>query len=173
MSRKTRILAVLLAVALPLAALAQGTQVSFGGLKQDPTLPVQVTADQLKVSQSDGTAVFSGNVVVGQGQMRLGAAEVRVEYAKGDAGAKGKVSRMVASGGVTFSSGGEAAQSKEAVYDVDKGRIVMTGDVILTQAQNAMSGQRLDIDLTTGTGQMEGRVQTVFHPAGQGQATQP
>lgn len=162
-------LAVLLIAALPFAAGAQGTQVAFSGLKQDPTLPVQVSADQLKVNQSDGTAVFSGHVIVGQGQIRLAADEVRVEYDKTAAGAKGHVSRMVATGNVTFTSGNEAAESKQAVYTVDDGRVVMTGDVILTQGQNAMSGQTLDIDLKAGTGQMEGRVQTVFHPA----TTQP
>lgn len=163
------ILAALLVAALPFAAGAQGTQVAFSGLKQDPTLPVEVAADQLKVSQTDGSAVFSGHVIVGQGQIRLAADQVRVEYDKGTAGAKGRISRMVATGNVIFTSQGEAAQGREAVYSIDDGNVVMTGDVILTQGQNAMSGQRLDIDLKSGTGQMEGRVQTVFHPA----ATQP
>ena len=161
--------AALLIAALPVAAGAQGTQVAFGGLKQDPTLPVEVTADQLKVNQNDGTAVFSGHVIVGQGQIRLAADEVRVDYDKGTAGAKGQIARMVATGNVIFTSQGEAAQGKQAVYTIDDGKVVMTGDVILTQGQNAMSGQQLDIDLKSGTGQMEGRVQTVFHPA----ATQP
>lgn len=159
------ILAALLVAALPFVAGAQGTQVAFSGLKQDPTLPVEVSADQLKVSQTNGSAVFSGHVIVGQGQIRLAADEVQVDYDKGAAGAKGRISRMVATGNVVFSSQGEAAQAKQAVYTIDEGKVVMTGDVILTQGQNAMSGQQLDIDLKNGTGQMEGRVQTVFHPA--------
>ncbi|MBI1217268.1 MAG: lipopolysaccharide transport periplasmic protein LptA [Rhodobacteraceae bacterium] len=159
------ILATLLIAALPFVAAAQGTQVAFSGLKQDPTLPVQVTADQLKVNQTDGSAVFSGHVIVGQGQIRLAADEVRVEYDKGTTEAKGRISRMVATGDVTFTSGGEAAEAKQAIYTIDDGRVVMTGDVLLTQGQSAMSGQTLDIDLKSGTGQMEGRVQTVFHPA--------
>ena len=31
---------------------------------------------------------------------------------------------------------------------------------------SAMSGTRLDVDLTTGTGQMQGRVRTILQPGG-------
>jgi lipopolysaccharide export system protein LptA len=42
----------------------------------------------------------------------------------------------------------------------------MTGDVVLTQGQSALSSERLVIDLATGTGRLDGRVRTVFRPAG-------
>ena len=38
----------------------------------------------------------------------------------------------------------------------------MTGDVILTQGQNALSSDSLTIDLNSGTGSLSGRVRTVF-----------
>lgn len=155
----------LLALAVPAIVSAQaGTQVQFGGLKQDPSLPVQVTADKLTVNQNDNTAVFAGHVIVVQGQIRMAAPTVRVEYAKGQE-SSGHISRLLATGGVTLTTDTEAAQGEKADYAVDSGKIVMTGNVLLTQAQNAMSGQKLDIDLTTGVGIMEGRVQTVFRPA--------
>ena len=47
------------------------------------------------------------------------------------------------------------------------GTIEMEGDVLLTQGQNALSSQKLHIDLNTGTGQLEGRVQTIFVPGSQ------
>ncbi len=153
---------------LPLAGLAQvtGAQVAFGSLKGDPTLPVEVTADQLTVNQASGTAVFVGNVLVDQGTMRLTAAEVQVDYA-----ADGKkIARLHATGGVTLANGGEAAEAQEAVYTIDTGTVVMTGDVLLTQGTSALSGKQLTVDLATGTGVMEGRVQTVFIP---GSATTP
>ena len=45
----------------------------------------------------------------------------------------------------------------------------MTGDVILTQGPNALSGERLIVDLTSGTGRMEGRVRTIFQTGNTGQ----
>lgn len=165
MTRSTPALAaaVLLAMA-PGIAPAQGAQVTFSGLKQDTSLPVEVTADQLKVNQSDGTATFTGNVIVGQGRMRLAAPTVRVEYDKGTQPAGRRISRLFASGGVTFTTGTETARAERAVYTVKTGLVDLTGQVILTQGQNAMSGNRLVIDLTRGTGDMQGRVQTIFNP---------
>ncbi|MEA5159396.1 LptA/OstA family protein [Cereibacter johrii] len=158
---RTILMAAAAALWLPMAAHAQGAEVAFGGgLKQDTTLPVEIGSDQLQVNQSDGTAVFSGNVRVAQGPMRLGAQSVRVEYAPGG----GAIRSLHASGGVTLANGSEAAEAKEAVYTIESGEVVMTGDVLLTQGPNTLAGQKLVIDLTAGTGRMEGRVQTVFQP---------
>ena len=144
---------------------AQGAQVPFGGLKHDTALPVEVTADQLEVDQADGTAVFSGNVVVGQGEMRLAADRVRVEYAGAD-DATGEIRRLHASGNVVLTNGAEAAEARDAVYTIASGDVVMTGDVILTQGRNALSGERFVVDLQSGTGVMEGRVRTILQPEG-------
>ncbi len=142
-------------------AMAQGTSIEFGGLRQDTSLPVEVASDELQVSQTDGTAIFSGNVLVTQGEMRLSAARLHVVYGDGT-GSSGTIEELRASGGVTLVSGTEAAEAEEAVYDIGAGRVVMTGDVILTQGPNALSSNALTIDLTTGTGTMQGRVQTIF-----------
>ena len=143
-----------------LPAFAQGTSLAFGGLKHDASLPVEVAADSLKVDQSDGSAVFSGNVLVSQGEMKLAASSVRVEYV--DGGDTGQIEKMLASGGVTFTNGLEAAEAQEATYTLTSSAVVMTGDVILTQGSNAITGERLVIDLENGTGNMEGRVRTIF-----------
>ena len=152
---------------LPALALAQGAQVPFGGLKHDATLPVEITSDRLDLDQAAGTAVFSGTVKVGQGELRMAADRVEVFYAGGPEGGSGQVNRMVATGKVTLANGSEAAEADNATYEVAAGTIVMEGDVLLTQGQNALSSQRLNIDLNTGTGRLEGRVQTIFVPQGQ------
>ncbi|MFZ1340709.1 MAG: LptA/OstA family protein [Paracoccaceae bacterium] len=148
----------------PLAApvAAQEAKIAFGGLSQDTSLPVEVQADTLSVNNADGTAVFDGNVLVGQGEMRLAAARVTVEY-----GTDGKsIARLHATGGVTIANLADAAEAREAVYTIDSGQIVLTGDVLLTQGQSALSGQKLTINLKDGTGVMEGRVSTTFIPGG-------
>ena len=77
---KSLALAALLALCGPVAA--QEAKIAFGGLAQDTSLPVEVQADMLSVNNADGTAIFEGNVLVGQGEMRLAAAKVAVEYDK-------------------------------------------------------------------------------------------
>lgn len=141
---------------------AQGAQVPFGGLEHDASLPVEITADGLELDQASGMAVFSGNVAVGQGTLRLAADRIEVFYA--GEGGTGQVERMLASGNVTLSNGAEAAEAKQATYLVADGVIEMEGDVLLTQGQNALSSQRLRIDLAAGTGSLDGRVQTIFVP---------
>ena len=157
---KSLALAALLALCGPVAA--QEAKIAFGGLAQDTSLPVEVQADTLSVNNADGTAVFEGNVLVGQGEMRLAAAKVAVEYDK-----DGKsIARLHATGGVTIANLADAAEAQEALYTIDSGVIVLTGDVLLTQGTSALSGQKLTIQLKDGTGVMEGRVSTVFVPGG-------
>ncbi len=150
-------------LALTAPALGQGAQVAFGGIKGDPTLPVEVTSDSFAVNQTDGAATFTGNVVIAQGDMRLSATEVRVEYARDN---RTKIERLLATGGVTLVSGTDAAEAGEADYSISSGLVVMRGNVLLTQGVNAISGQVLTVDLATGTGRMEGRVKTVLQPGG-------
>jgi lipopolysaccharide export system protein LptA len=149
-------------VAFASAAPAQQAKVAFGELNQDTTLPVEVSADQLAVNNADGTAVFSGNVLVVQGEMKLAAAEVLVKYAPDQK----SIDQLVASGGVTITNLGDAAEAEEAVYTIDSGVIVLTGNVLLAQGPSAMAGQKLTINLKDGTGIMEGRVTTTFVPGG-------
>ncbi|MFT4961082.1 MAG: lipopolysaccharide export system protein LptA [Paracoccaceae bacterium] len=140
---------------------AQGAKVAFGTIAADPTLPVEVTADGLDVNQSDGTAVFTGDVLIGQGEMRLSAQRVLVIYNQEEGGIK----RLVASGGVTLVSGPDAAEADKADYTIKSGVIVMTGNVLLTQGQNAMTSQQMTINLITGTANMAGRVKTILKTA--------
>lgn len=143
-------------------ASAQTTNVAFGTVKADPTLPVEVTADTLDVNQADGSAEFRGNVKIGQGEMRLSAERVLVIYG---AGGKG-IQRMEAVGNVVLVNGPDAAQADRADYSIDTGVIVMTGDVLLTQGDNALTSDRMTVNLTTGTAQMAGRVKTILNPDG-------
>jgi lipopolysaccharide export system protein LptA len=146
------------------AALAQGgARVPFGAEEHDTSLPVEITSDALALDQAAGTAVFTGTVKVGQGALRLAADRLEVFYVEDEAG-EGGIERMLASGNVTLTNGSEAAEAAEASYVVATGVVEMDGEVLLTQGPNALSGERLRIDLVAGTGLMEGRVQTIFTP---------
>lgn len=154
--------ACVLGVFLASAAIAQGTQPSFGGIKADPSQPVEVTADNLEVDQTTGQATFSGNVLVTQGEMKLSADKVQVIY---DQDAR-KIARMDATGNVLLVSGPDAAEAQNAEYTVDSGTIVMTGNVLLNQGPSTIAGERMVVDLTTGAAQMSGRVRTLLNTGG-------
>ena len=153
---------IVLALSLsPDFAIAQSTTVAFGGLKADPTQPVQVTADTLAINQTDGTAIFTGHVVATQGGLKLQAETVRVNYSADQKA----VQSLHAEGGVTVAAGTEAASAAVADYLPATGDLTMLGNVLLTQGQSAIAGEKLVMSLVTGIGTMEGRVTTTFVPA--------
>lgn len=159
MLRPALIAALLLGTAVP--ALAQN--VAFGGIKADTSAPVEMSADSLQVNQKDGSAVFTGNVVIAQGEMKLQAGEVVVVYAEGG---QQRIQSLRATGGVVLVSGPDAAEASEAVYNVESGVIDLAGDVVLTQGQNVLTGDKMQVSLADGTAQVQGRVRTVLQPGG-------
>jgi lipopolysaccharide export system protein LptA len=144
-------------------ATAQEATVAFQGLKAGAGQPVEITADELEVIDKDGQARFTGNVVVIQGDLRLSAQELVVDYVRGE---QGKIDQLRATGDVLLSTPSEAAEAAEATYSMTDSQIDMSGDVLLTQGDSVITGQHLVIDLNAGTGRMEGRVKTVLQPGG-------
>ena len=145
------------------AASSQIAGIKLGSSGFDRTQPVEVTADSLSLDQESGSAVFYGNVLVVQDSLRLSAGRVLVEYSDDGGGASG-IARLLASGGVTFVTGGTAVEGREAAYSVEAAELLFSGDVLLTQGPNSISGDKLTIDLEAGSGRMEGRVRTVLNP---------
>lgn len=136
MTKRLRLGAMLIMLATPVAA--QQGRVAFGSLEQDTGQPVEVSADQLTVNNADGTAVFSGNVVVTQGEMQLSAAEVRVRYGADQTA----IEQLVATGGVKVTNLADTAQGDEAVYTIASGQIVLTGNVLLAQGRSPRRRRR-------------------------------
>ena len=147
-----------LCIVFAVPALAQGTKVAFGSIQQDTSAPVEVTADALSIDQDTGVAIFVGNVLVGQGAMRLSAPRVEVIYNDDNTA----IDRMEATGGVTLVSGDDAAEAQRADYSVNSGVIVMTGDVLMTQGISAISGDKMTVNLDDGTARVQGRVKSIL-----------
>jgi lipopolysaccharide export system protein LptA len=152
-----RLIALVALLCLPLMTQAQ-TNIALGGISADPSAPVEVTADSLAVDQDSGQATFEGNVVIGQGDMRIAAGAVRVIYDE----TTGNIARLLASGGVTFVTATEAAEAASADYDLTAGMLTLSGDVLLTQGASALSADSMVVNLADGSARMEGRVRTVF-----------
>lgn len=135
---------------------------AFGAAAADPSLPVEVTSETLKVNQEDGSAEFLGNVVVVQGQMRLSADRVLVIYNEDRSG----IERLEASDNVLLVNPPDAAEGDWAEYTIDSGVVVMTGNVLLSQGPSTISGDRMVANLTDGTATMTGRVKTILKSGG-------
>ena len=134
-------------------------------LATDSQQPIEIQADFAELDDQEGKTIYVGNVVVIQGLMRLASAKLEVSY--DTKGGTNDIEEMVATGGVTFVNGTEAAESERAVYNPDAGTLVMLGDVILTQGATAIAGEKLTVNLDDGTGVMEGQVRTRFQTGGE------
>ena len=142
--------------------LAQGAAISLGVSDHDSDTPVEITSESLELDQGGGAAIFTGNVIVAQGDIRMTCQRMRVEYGDGADGAKNEIKVIRMFGNVTFVSAAEAAESDEAVYTLSTEMLVMSGNVLVTQGPTALSANRLIYDLQSGDGRMEGNVKTVL-----------
>lgn len=155
--------ALVLVLGLPGPAGAQ-TAIGFGGVTHDANQPVEVTADSLAIDQTNGNAVFDGNVIVVQGDLRMAAARIEVIYSP-ETGAR-NVQEVIATGGVLVTRGADAAEGTEARYAIETALLTMTGNVLVTQGETAIAGDRMVVDMATGIGTVDGRVRTVLGTGG-------
>jgi len=147
-----------------LTAGAAGAQQDVSALKgHDSRAPIDLSADRAEAQDRADRAIFSGNVVVRQGELTLRTARLTVAYASHDGI---DINRIDASGGVTVVSPGETAKGDFAVYDLDQGLITMVGNVRLERGGSFLSGGRLTIDLDTGRAVMDGGLRGVNQGGG-------
>ena len=140
----------------PLSVYAQ-TSFSLSGFETNPSAPLEMTSDKLTINQSDGSARFEGNVVVGQGNIRIAAELVIVRYSEA-----GEIDQLSARGGVTVVTNKESAEAETAEYSLKNRTLVMNGNVMLSQGQILMSSDSLQIDLNTGAAIVQGQVRTIL-----------
>jgi lipopolysaccharide export system protein LptA len=136
--------------------------VGFGGVPHDAQQTVEVVSDSLTVDQTTGRAVFIGNVVIVQGDLRIAAERVEVIYPEADG--QQNVQEVIATGGVLVTRGEDTAAGNAARYDIAAALLTMTGDVLVTQGATTIGGEEMVIDMTTGNGTVSGRVRTVLTP---------
>ena len=157
MYRFLPLLGLLTILALP--ATAQ-VDIGFGGVSYNEQQPVEVTADGLTIDQATGEAVFSGNVIVVQGELRMAAGAVRIVYST-EEGTQ-EVREVIATGGVLVTRGEDAAEGGSARFDVETALLTLSGEVLVTQGSTAIAGDRMVVDMRTGSGSVDGRVRTVL-----------
>ncbi len=146
---------------------AQSLGEAFKGFSAESEDPILIEADRLEVRDQEKVAIYAGNVRVRQGDTVLKTAQLRVFYTGAAAGAVpgSGISRIEARNRVIFQSGTKTASGDSAVFEMAADRITLTGNVVLTDGDNIVRGEKLIIDLKTRRARMEGdRIQTILTP---------
>lgn len=156
-------------------AAAQGQNVpnALQGFARNRDEPVRINADSLEVRDKDKVAVFSGNVVVVQGDTTLTSKDLQVYYdgtaAAPEDGAgfkQGQIRKLEASGGVVVRTKDQTATGETGVFEMKTNTVTLTGKpVVLTQGPNVIRGQKLVVNLVSGVSRFEGgRVESLIVP---------
>ncbi|MGZ8407176.1 MAG: LptA/OstA family protein [Caulobacteraceae bacterium] len=143
--------------------------------------PIDITADELELVDSQHLAIWRGDVEALQGGNRMRAGQINI-YFSGKSGASGAgapgrnwgpVTRVEATGNVFFVSPQQTARGDKALYELGPNTITITGDVVVAQGKSVVRGDRMMIDVRSGKATMlsaatgrnaRGRVRGVFYP---------
>jgi lipopolysaccharide export system protein LptA len=179
-----RLLAVMVALAVPGAAAAQSptqnpTQNPMQGLQgQNKDQPIHIEASTLEVHDKAKTATFSGNVQVVQGDTTMRCRSLVVFYGADEGAGAAKpvaaarpaaespatpgmpqgaqsIRRIEARGGVTVVTKDQNASGELGVYDLKTKSITLTGNVVVSQGKNILHGERVVVDTATGNARVE------------------
>ena len=185
MTRRLSLCAVTLALLAPGLAAAQAPRPAAGppvqGLLQggqDKDQPVQIEAASLEVRDKNKMATFSGDVQVVQGDTTMKCQKLVVFYGQevgiaqkeagqasasapdtkpALAGPKGaqNIRRIEARGGVTVITKDQNASGDLGVDDLIAKTITLTGNVVVSQGQNVIHGERVVVDTVSGNARVE------------------
>jgi lipopolysaccharide export system protein LptA len=159
------------------AQASQGPANALQGFSQNKDQPVQIEAATLEVRDKDKVATFSGNVHVIQGDTDLRSKTLVVFYEEDSPGAKAggikaaqpgpggssQIKRLEANGSVIVTQKDQTATGDKGVFDMRTNTITLMGNVVISQGQNVLRGERLVVDRATGVSRVEGgRVQGIF-----------
>ncbi|NVK44119.1 MAG: lipopolysaccharide transport periplasmic protein LptA [Oceanospirillaceae bacterium] len=156
-----------------LAALSIAVSSAALALPEDRSQPINISADQATIDDVSGTTIYSGNVSIEQGSMKITASQVDLYRSNGD------VDRILATGNVHFQQ--QAARDKPVTnaygermdYRIDRREITITGNARVVQQKDSFTGQKIVYNLDkslvnafSGEGQKGQRVQMVIQPKG-------
>ena len=158
-----------------------GVPNALQGFSQNKDKPIQIEAQQLDVRDKDKVAIFSGNVVVVQGDTTMKCKTLHVFYdqdeGKGTApkstmkaaqpgpGGKQSIKRLEARGGVIVIQKEQTATGETGIFEMKTNTVTLVGGaqgVVVTQGTNVLRGDRLIVDLATSAARVEsGKGKTV------------
>ena len=150
----------------------------YAQFENDSTAPIEIVADSMEWLNEEKIAIARGNADAVQGRYTLSANVLTAHIADGPNGNKesnSQISLIEAEGNVLLITPNEKARGSIGIYDVRNKTAILTGNVVLTQGENVLHGERLVMDLDTGHSRLEGaigptdrtengRVKAIFNP---------
>ena len=160
----------------------QGAPNALQGFSQNRDKPIRIDALTLEVRDKEKAATFSGNVKVVQGDTTMYCKVLLVFYdqdqpgsgqpkgamksASPGPGGSSSIRRLEAKGGVRVEQKDQVVTGDNGVFDTKTNLVTVNGNVVLTQAQNVLKGDKLVVDMTTGVSRVESTgnkgVQAIF-----------
>lgn len=146
----------------------QGPQNPLQGFSQNRDQPVKINAASLEVREKDKMATFTGDVHVFNGDTELHCKSLVVFYDEDTASSKNmkaadpgpggehSIKRIEAKGNVVVVQKDQHATGDAAIFNMRENIVTLTGNVVVTRAQDILRGQRLTVDLTNGVSKMDG-----------------
>jgi lipopolysaccharide export system protein LptA len=145
--------------------------------------PVSIEADKLVYFDKEQRAVYTGNVIVIQGDSKMTCSGLTIFMEKAGApsaapandaaktgadSSSSHVKHLDAAGPVTVISKTQVATGDRASYDKAQNKVWLLGNVTLSDSGNVTKGDKLTYDLTTGQATVDtgaaGRVKGLFIP---------
>jgi lipopolysaccharide export system protein LptA len=177
------------------ATAPSGPPNALQGFSQNRDKPLKISSASLEVRDKDKVATFSGDVHLVQGDTTLRSKTLVVFYddesdaaskpdaqkpAKPAAGAANadaapisqQIRRVEAKGGVLVTQKEQSATGESGIFDMQANTVTLLGNVVISQGQNVVRGDRLTVDLNSGVSRVECgktqgqcRVQALIQPS--------
>lgn len=118
----------------------------------DEMSSVEIISDELEWNEKEKIAYARGNASAEQGKRKIMADELIVYLSKDNNNADNhnEITIIKAVGNVKFSSLEDLATGDNAIYNLLKNSVIVTGNVTLKRKENVMHGEHLELNLNTG-----------------------
>ena len=158
-----------LAVSLPLQGAASAVRAAedgkrgAGGLFADGDTPLVITADTMELRRKQNIILYRGNVLVEREDVRIASDVLSARYDPED----GVLKKVVAEGAVRVDHSGREMTGDRAVFDGLEETITVSGNMVVREGKNSISGDRITIYIKEDRSVVEnagGRVRAVIFP---------
>ena len=146
-------------------------------LESDRQQPIEITADSVELNEGDGFSIYSGNVIITQGTMKIDASQVKVTF--NDDGMETMLATEGNNGGLAYmrqesepTGDGKGdimeAWGKSIEYQLNAEHLTLLGSAKLIQRGNQFSGHEILFDMpkenVKATGGEGKQVKIIFLP---------